>query len=243
VGEKANADINWHPICAHCNEGGQIMRRLLLAAASIALLGFGLAPSARADQWDKRTTLTVNETIQVPGGELLPGVYIVKLLNSPSNRHIVQIFNAEETELQTTILAIPNERLKVTGGTVFTFWEMPPGQPRALRAWFYPGDNFGQEFAYPKVKATEIAEVAHVAVPTTEAQKPEEMKVAPLRRVPPPVAKKQAEAPVDLAQIPQAGRIELPTELPKTASPNPLIGLAGVLSLLIFVALRTIRAS
>jgi hypothetical protein len=233
--------------CCHCATRQIIeakeettMKRVLLAAVSIALLGFGLAPRARADQWDKRTTLKVNETIQVPGGELLPGVYIVKLLNSTSNRHIVQIYNAEETQLQTTILAIPNDRLKVTAGTVFTFWEMPPGQPRALRAWFYPGDNFGQEFAYPKVKATEIAEVAHVAVPTTEAQKPEEMKLAPYTRVAPPP---KAEAPVDLAQLPPSARIELPTELPKTASPTPLIGLAGVLSLLMFVAIRTIRAS
>ena len=52
----------------------------------------------------------------------------------------------------TTILAIPNYRLQPTGKTVFTFWETPPGQPKALRAWFYPGDNFGQEFAYPKIR-------------------------------------------------------------------------------------------
>jgi hypothetical protein len=53
----------------------------------------------------------------------------------------------------TTILAIPNYRLQVTDKTVFQYWEVPAGQPRALRAWFYPGDNFGQEFAYPKQKS------------------------------------------------------------------------------------------
>ncbi len=220
------------------------MKRLLLAVASMGLLGIGLTPSARADEWNKRTTLTVTEPIEVPGAVLAPGDYVIKLLDSPSDRHIVQIFNADETELQTTILAIPNYRLQPTGKTTFTFWEMPPGQPRALRAWFYPGDNFGQEFAYPKVKATEIAAVAHAEVPTTEAQKPTELAVAPVEKVEPPVAKApRAAAPVELAQLSPAPRIELPTELPKTASPYPLIGLAGVLSLLVFAVLRTVRTS
>ena len=225
------------------------MKRLLLAVASIGLLGLGLAPNTRADEWNKRTILTVNDTIQVPGKVLVPGVYVVKLLDSQNDRHIVQIFNADETVLQTTILAIPNYRLRITGKTVFTFWEMPPGQPKALRAWFYPGNNFGQEFAYPKVKATEIAAVANVEVPTTEAQKPVELAIAPIEKVAPPaVAEASAEppaatAPVEVAQLPPSAPIELPTELPKTASPYPLIGLAGLLSLVIFVVLRTVRAS
>ncbi len=220
------------------------MKRLLLAVASIGLLGISFAPGARADEWNKRTTLTVKETIQVPGKVLAPGEYVVKLLESASDRHIVQIFNADGTELQTTILAIPNYRLRPTGKTVFTFWEMPPGQPRALRAWFYPGDNFGQEFAYPKVKATEIATVAHVEVPTTEAQKPAELAVAPLEKVTPPVVEApQAAPPVEIAQLPPAQIAPPPAELPKTASPYPLIGLAGLLSLMVFGLIRTVRES
>ena len=94
----------------------------------------------------------------------------MKLLDSPSNRHIVQIFNADETQLQTTVLAIPNYRLEPTGKTQFQFWETPPGQPKALRAWFYPGDNFGQEFAYPKSAATRSPRMQRPTVPTTYAQ-------------------------------------------------------------------------
>ncbi len=223
------------------------MKRLLLVLASVGLLGVGLTPNVRADQWDKRTTLTVHEAIQVPGKVLEPGDYVIKLLSSPSDRHIVQIFNADETELQTTILAIPNYRLEPKDDTVFTFWEMPPGQPRALRAWFYPGDNFGQEFAYPKVKAIEIAKVEHVEVPATEAQKPSELATARVEEVtetgkeepiPPAPA---APAPVEVAQ---AAPPPAPApELPKTASPYPLIGLGGLLSLLIFGFLRVVRTS
>src|SRR5438270_6919407 len=145
------------------------MNRLALAIASVGLVGAAFAPNVLADEWNKKTILTVNEPIQVPNKVLPPGKYVMKLMDSPSNRHIVQIFNGDETQLQTTVLAIPNYRLEPTGKTQFQFWETPPGQPKALRAWFYPGDNFGQEFAYPKSAATQIASYAKQPVPTTYA--------------------------------------------------------------------------
>src|SRR5579884_1527636 len=118
----------------------QRMNRLkaLAIATGFGLFGAMLAPNALADQWNKRTILTVNEPIQVPGKVLQPGKYVMKLMDSPSNRHIVQIYNGDESNIVTTILALPNYRLEPTGKTEFGFWETPPGQPRALRAWFYP---------------------------------------------------------------------------------------------------------
>ena len=216
------------------------MKRLLLALAAIGLLGTAFAPRARADQWNKRTTLTVNQPIDVPGAVLPPGTYVVKLLDSASDRHIVQIFNADENQVLTTILAIPNYRLRPTAGTVFTFWETPPGTPRALRAWFYPGDNFGQEFAYPKVKATEIAAETKAEVPAIqEPLNPEQLAVAPIEKIePPPVA--EAPAP-EIAQLPLAPELEPTPELPKTASPYPLIGLSGFAMLGLYGLLRKLR--
>ena len=40
------------------------------------------------------------------------GTYVFKLMNPQSNRHIVQIFNKDQTKIYATILAIPNYRLK-----------------------------------------------------------------------------------------------------------------------------------
>lgn len=220
------------------------MKRILLAIASLGLLGLSLTPNARADAWNKKTILTVNETIQVPNKVLPPGVYVMRLLDSPGDRHIVQIFNSDETEVLTTILAIPNWRLKPTGKTVFSFWEMPPGQPKALRAWFYPGDNFGQEFAYPKHMAVTIAAVAKVEVPSTEAVKPAEMATAPIEEVKPEIAEAPpAPAPVEVAPAPVEIAQAPAPELPKTASPYPLVGLAGLFSLVIFAVLRVVRTS
>lgn len=221
------------------------MNRLVILAACVGLAAIAFAPAARADEWNKRTVMTINEPIQVPNRVLPPGKYVVKLLDSPSDRHIVQIFNADETHLITTILAMPNYRLEPSGKTVFTFWETPPGQPPALRAWFYPGDNYGQEFAYPKSVATQIAAVAKAPVPTTEATQPQEMPTAPVTTTPPPAPEPAPEVaqaappPPPPAPTPEPAA---PQELPKTGSPYPLIGLAGMGALGMFALLRAVRS-
>jgi len=222
------------------------MNRLVVFAACLGLTAIAFAPAARADEWNKRTVMTINEPIQVPNRVLPPGKYVVKLLDSPSDRHIVQIFNADETHLITTILAMPNYRLEPTGKTVFTFWETPPGQAPALRAWFYPGDNYGQEFAYPKSMATQIAATSHAPVPTTEATQPEELQTAQVTTTPapPPQEEAQATPPPPAPEVPEAPAPTPapPQELPKTGSPYPLIGLAGLGALGIFALLRAVRS-
>ena len=223
------------------------MNRLVILAACVGMTAIAFAPAARADEWNKRTIMTINEPIQVPNRVLPPGKYVVKLLDSPSDRHIVQIFNADETHLITTVLAMPNYRLEPTGKTTFTFWETPPGQAPALRAWFYPGDNYGQEFAYPKSVATQIAATSHAPVPTTEATQPQEMPSAPVTTTPPPAAPEVAQntpppAPEAVPEQPAPAPAP-PQELPKTGSPYPLIGLLGIASLGIFALLRAVRSA
>jgi hypothetical protein len=237
------------------------------AASCLGLASLVLAPSASADQWNKKTIITVNEAIQVPGKVLEPGKYVMKLLDSPSNRHIVQIFNEREDQLQTTVLAIPNYRLQPTGKTEFQWWETPAGQPRALRAWFYPGDNFGQEFAYPKNEAVRIAATTSTNVPTTYAETEAELATARVGTVDRAGTEMELDRQTysradgmqsnEIAQVrptPQATPEPQVTEaprtpvadtgatetLPRTASPLPMVGLAGFLALGASVALRKI---
>src|SRR5579875_1587036 len=137
-----------------------------LAVTGLTLLGMSFVPKAHADAWDKMTVVTVNEPIIAGQKVLDPGTYVWKLMDSPSNRHIVQIFDKNQQHLEETILAIPNYRLQPTGKTQFSFWETPAGVPKAVRAWFYPGDNYGQEFAYPKKLVAELASAAPVPIPS-----------------------------------------------------------------------------
>jgi len=116
------------------------------AMLGVACLGITFASTARADEWDKRTIITVSEAVQIQGNVLEPGEHVIKLLNYESDRRILQIYNGDETKLQATVLALPAYRLEPTGDTRFSFYEMSTGQPPALRTWFYPGDNSGLEF-------------------------------------------------------------------------------------------------
>ncbi len=82
---------------------------------------------------------------------------------------------SDQKTVYATILAIPNYRLKVTGKTVITFRERPAGQPEALRAWFYPGKNRGEEFVYLRTVAIKIAKSTGTAVLFTPAELPVEV--------------------------------------------------------------------
>ena len=236
----------------------------------MALMAAVLTPCARADDWNRKTEITFSGPVEIPGvhltgwGVLPAGTYVFKILDSQSDRHIVQIFNKDETMIYATILAIPNYRLKATDKTVITFTERPAGEPEALRAWFYPGRNWGEEFVYPKAQAIALAKATNTPVLFTPAELPLEVAepiksadapvVAELRRAPimavkptgeeiqvaevvtPPPAQTEVQAEVKTEAAPVTG--EADRALPATASPLPLIALFGVLALGDALALR-----
>jgi LPXTG-motif cell wall-anchored protein len=116
----------------------------------LAIAGAFLLNEAKADEATKRTILTVSQTVQIGDAVLQPGQYVIKLLDSQSERHVVQIFNRAQTHIIQTVVAVPVERVVPRGRTAFTFYETPAGAVRALRTWYYPGDSYGQQFPYPK---------------------------------------------------------------------------------------------
>ncbi len=199
-----------------------------------------LAPEARADEWNKKTTVTFSGPVEVPGvgAQVLPaGTYLFTLMDSPSDRNIVQIFNQDGTHLYTTILAIPNYRLRATDKTVMTFRERAEGQPEAIRAWFYPGANWGQEFVYPKARAIELAKVTQapvLATPVDLATTPvEALKTAPVVAVAPTgetieMTKVVEQPPVETADVEPSAAAKT---LPHTAGWLPSLGFIGLLSL------------
>ena len=126
------------------------MPKIFLAACCLAL-SFALVVSA--SDWDRKSVVTINEPLIVAGSPVVtlePGTYVLRLLDSSAEHSVVQILNEREDKLFTTVLAVSNYRLKPKDKTALSYWETPSGNPKALHAWFYPGDNFGQEFVYPK---------------------------------------------------------------------------------------------
>jgi len=214
--------------------------RVVVMIFCLSLVALTFLPSAKADDWDRKTTVTFNVPVEVPGvgAQTLPaGTYVFKILDSPSDRHIVQIFNQAGNHVFATILAIPNYRLRATDKTVMTFRERAEGQPEAIRAWFYPGHQWGEEFVYPKSRAVELAKIINepvLATPVELATLPiEELKTAPVIAVK-PTGEEVAVTEVVEAPPTEVAAVETPAPeatLPQTASTLPLVGLIGLLSL------------
>jgi hypothetical protein len=116
------------------------------AALALSLMGGVLAPAVKADEWNKKTNISINQPIKVQDTVLPAGSYVIKLLDSPSDRYIVQIFNAEENHLITTVFAVPVLKSHAPDSSEFKFYESESGQPAALHTWFYPGESTGYEF-------------------------------------------------------------------------------------------------
>jgi len=125
-------------------------KRAVQLSLRVAMLCAVFGAGVRADTWDKKTIVTFSESVEIPGQVLPAGTYVFKLANTVSDRHIVQIWTEDETHILATIIAVPNYRLELSNRPVFEFDERPGNSPMALRSWFHPGDNSGQEFVYPR---------------------------------------------------------------------------------------------
>jgi hypothetical protein len=210
----------------------------IMVFVCLGVLGIAI-PQARADEWNQKTIFTFNGPAEIPGQVLLPGTYVFKLVDSQSDRSTVQVFNKSENHLFGTFLTIPDYRLKPAGKPIITFEERATGSPEAVKAWFYPGENYGHDFVYPKVKAVELAKAnnqpvasmptelaANTTMPATTMQETHvvAMKQAPLK------AQKPTEEEVEVAEVFLLSPSPAQASLPQTASSLPLVGLIGLLA-------------
>jgi hypothetical protein len=196
--------------------------------------------TAKADEWDKKMVLSFSQPVQVPGKVLQPGKYVFRLGDSSSNRNIVQIFSVNERGRQdfvSTILAVPDFRLKTPEKPIVQFAERHIGDPEAIKSWFYPGDNYGWHFVYPKSEQLEAASIA--APPAAPAPPP-----AAEPAIPEPPVETADDTPVVIIEretlisqvelrpdptgdgLPGADRV-----LPETAGENAAFLLAGILTI------------
>jgi LPXTG-motif cell wall-anchored protein len=218
----------------HSRKGSALAFGAMVAAGLFSI-------NAHADEWTKRTILTVNEPIQVKDTVLPPGKYVFRLILNGTlgvDRHVVQIFDGNEMHIINTVVTQATIRPHATGTTQFTYWETPPGTAKALRDWYYPGETTGDEFPYPNQPKQMVTFVPPPAVNTVAT-------VSEAAVTPPPAPPAAAEQPQpETAEVQPPPPAEQPAaappapeensanrerqELPKTGSPYPLIGLSGL---------------
>jgi hypothetical protein len=241
------------------------MKRVLIQSALAACFA---TSTLSAQVWNKKTKVTFSAPVQIPGPSAQNGVvtlpagsYVFALADSASERHIVQVKNPREDRVFSTILAISDYRINASSKTVMYFSERKAGAPMAIKSWFYPGDNYGLRFVYPKVKATEIAAVTNQPVPSHTVEVVEKVKYVEVPvYIQTPAKQEVAYAPktfektdatdtagvdgepVKTPEPAPAAPAAAPAPLPKTASPLELAGILGLLLLVAAFAFRRAAA-
>jgi hypothetical protein len=142
-------------------------------AACAALLFAALPPRpVRADDFNDRTIVKFSNAVRVPGTVLPAGTYVFKVLETSADRIVVQISNEAESHTFATLIAVPDVYMTPQARrfdplapsydeTHMTFYESAPGQPEALKTWYYPGANMGREFVYSKSEKELIERAGH----------------------------------------------------------------------------------
>ena len=242
---------------------------LLLGVLLAAGIGMG-ATSGHIEDSAKRATVTVSVLTQLPGTTLAAGSYVFRQSGEQSGWNIVQVYNADQSSLVTTLLAYPNPKLASNGQPFLVYPQSTDSQTQVMEAIFFDGDAVAQQLAYPKKAADAIGAANHVRVPTTgtddaypsslplaasswsapveqnagaAAQAPQQASAA----ADPPAASRASTAnTADAPSTTTAANTSTAKSdpLPQTASPLPLIGLIGLLAVVGIVVLRRIaRAS
>jgi hypothetical protein len=246
---------------------GRLKTVLVIACAAVLLTSAGAYAQGTTDS--RLTNVTFSGPVSLPGKTLPAGTYQFRLMDSPSNRNIVQVFDEHGMQLIATMLAIPAERPQAEGDPVITFKETRADLPPAVHFWYYAGEKSGSELVYPKSQAMAIAKASGEPVMSTDTESADAntLKNSKLSRVtatdttaqttqpattPPtqptttpdtnPPAQPPTAQPQDQARQPvgTSGRTSS-RALPHTASSLPAIGLIGMLSLAAAFGIRAMR--
>jgi hypothetical protein len=191
----------------------------------VAILGVA-APSLRGDDWNLKTSFTVDQQIEVPGAILEPDTtYIIHVMELQANRNVMRISNEDESEVITTFHTVDDRRREeLVENPTFDFMEVPAGHPKPVRAWYYPGRVTGFEFLYPEEQKERIAAYGsrapaaeQVAALNTPAE-PVFAEPAP-PAVQPEIAAEAEPAPVEPLAIEKQEEIAVERAKPEEAEP------------------------
>jgi hypothetical protein len=163
-----------------------IRTKLFLACALAFVVSLTGATAFAQEPTNQITYFTFSAPFELPGGKTLPaGKYVFKIVDSPGNRHIVQVMSEDQKTMHATVLAIPAQRQDPADEPEVRFMEAEADSAPAIRTWWYPGRAIGHEFIYPKDHARRLAARQSEGVLTVsgDATGDEAMRTADLARI------------------------------------------------------------
>ena len=139
------------------------LRGAMLASAA-ALVWCLSASTATADDYNRRTILTIDQTMAVPGATLTPGTYTFILGNPETSRDVVLILREDGTPVTSAHITRVSRNNENRDLALFVALNENGDMPM-MRGWFYPGDRDGYQFVYPTEQARTIARLESVEIP------------------------------------------------------------------------------
>ena len=133
--------------------------------ASAVALAWCLGTSiASADDWNRRTILTIDQPMVVPGATLTPGTYTFILGNPDTSRDVVYILREDGTPVTSAHVAHMQRNSDKRDLALWVALNENGAMP-AMKGWFFPGMMDGYQFRYPKEQARTIARAETVEIP------------------------------------------------------------------------------
>lgn len=225
---------------------------LFPSVLSLAAVGLLISPASQADPIKKATTVTFGAPTEIPGMVLPAGTYVMKVPDPYTHSDMVGFYDPNESHLYKLVRTVPAYRNFLVDRTVITFQERAAGAPEAINQWFYPDDNWGRQFVYPKVEVAQIAEVTPPPPPPApaaiapvaqqqEQQQEQQEQTEIAQNTPPPAPAQPPAAEEANPPAPSQPAASPSPELPQTASDLPLLLGFGSLLLVAGLCLRLRR--
>ena len=120
----------------------------LATIVGLALAATAAVPSLKADEFNKKTTMTFSAPVEISGRTLPAGTYVFKTLQS--DQDIIVITDHNDQRFVALVKAIPVQSTVIPGKTEVQLSEGTRSGTEVMRAWFYPGYTTGWEFPAAK---------------------------------------------------------------------------------------------
>jgi LPXTG-motif cell wall-anchored protein len=211
-------------------------------AALILCLGVSALTFGQGATVQRETKLAVSEPTMVGNTLLDAGSYTLRVHDFQSEKVTVVITRDSDSKTMGTVIATRMRRNLDTheasdNQTQFTYTTYN-GHP-AVDTWYYPGDEWGEKFAYGKETMASTATGGDVRVTQTPAPTASTSTMAESTAPAPAVEERHEETRT--AEVAPAPTPAPERTLPKTASSTPLVALLGALSLAGAAAVRFSR--
>jgi hypothetical protein len=131
----------------------------IIGLALVAVLfALALCPAVKGDDWNKKTIVTFDQDVEIPGWVLPAGTYVFKLMNSNATRSIVQVWDQDEMHLITTLTTVGDSYPNPSGDAYFVLdtSQTDEGYPPAVVSWFFAGSDEGRDFIYRGYSTTKM---------------------------------------------------------------------------------------